>query len=73
MFATARFRKSHTWPVCVLAILLTIIAASSAIAQTVTGSIYGTVTDASGALIANANIKATDLDTDQSLNTTSNA
>ncbi|HEX5283015.1 MAG TPA: TonB-dependent receptor [Bryocella sp.] len=73
MFATARFRKSHTWPVCVLAILLTIIAASSAIAQTVTGSIYGTVTDASGALVANANIKATDLDTDQSLNTTSNA
>jgi hypothetical protein len=45
----------------------------SAHGQTVTGSIYGTISDTSGAIIPETNVTITNTDTGQSLSTLSNA
>jgi Carboxypeptidase regulatory-like domain/TonB-dependent Receptor Plug Domain len=42
-------------------------------AQTVTGSIYGTVSDTAGAIVPGANVTVTNIDTGRSLSTRSNA
>lgn len=53
-----------------LAVLL--FAASAMHAQTVTGSIYGTVTDSTGAVIPGASVAVTNVDTNESLSATAN-
>jgi len=58
----------------VAAFLITgMLVASSAFAQTVNGSIGGTVTDASGAVIPNATVTAVGIDTGVTTKTTTNA
>src|SRR5579862_4456711 len=53
------------------AILVTILASAVTFAQVSKGSISGTVVDPSGAAVADADIKATALDTNQTITTTS--
>lgn len=55
-----------------IAILVLILASAVTFAQVSKGSISGTVLDPSGAAVADADIKATSLDTNQSITTTSN-
>ncbi|HEX5283568.1 MAG TPA: carboxypeptidase-like regulatory domain-containing protein, partial [Bryocella sp.] len=56
-----------------LTLLLTPFCAETARAQTVTGSIYGTINDATGAAIPGAKITATDLETNHSTSATTNS
>ena len=51
---------------------LTLTVASSALAQTITGSVNGNVTDASGAVVPNATVTATNVATNVATKTTTN-
>ncbi|NUQ27852.1 MAG: TonB-dependent receptor plug domain-containing protein [Acidobacteriaceae bacterium] len=56
-----------------MTMLLLAVCSSFAMAQTITGSINGTVTDASGAVIPNASVVATNVDTGVETPTTTNS
>ncbi len=69
--------KAQSYPDAIQLVLLLclMIAASGgrAVAQTVTGSIFGTVTDANGAVVANAAVTVTNVQTGQALTAQSNS
>lgn len=54
------------------AVMITVLVSLAASAQTITGNIDGTVTDASGAVIPGAKVTATNIDTNLSVSTVSN-
>ncbi len=66
-------KKQRAWA-CRAVILLfcLMVGGAAALAQTTTGSIYGTVTDATGAVIPNAAVTLTNTGTNASLHTTTN-
>lgn len=55
-----------------LTLLLGLISSSVTFAQTTTGSIYGTVTDSSGALVSSVQVTISNVETNESLTTKSN-
>ena len=56
-------RSSNSFSLLVLAVMALLLATGTAVAQTFRGGISGTVTDASGAVVANANVKLVSPDT----------
>jgi carboxypeptidase family protein/TonB-dependent receptor-like protein len=70
---SAKRRTSTFWRCILLAALSFLFVCSSTMAQTATGRIIGTVTDAQGAAIAGAKITVTNTGTNVSWNTVTNA
>src|SRR6266705_1311316 len=70
---SSKIRRSTFWRCILLAALGFLFACSSTMAQTATGRIIGTVTDAQGAAIAGAKITVTNTGTNVSWNTVTNA
>src|SRR5579875_359507 len=64
--------RSDGWRLLLFALIAVILTASAARAQQVFGSILGTVTDASGAAVANAHITITDINKDTRFDVTTN-
>jgi hypothetical protein len=66
-------RRQTPWIECFLAFLLVVASGTTLVAQTVTGSITGLVTDPSGAVIANATVTAENTATSIRTSTRTNA
>src|SRR5260370_29633643 len=66
------YRRQKMRKLLLLAVLLTLCLASIGMAQTITGSITGTVTDASGAVVPNVAITATNTSTNLKYDTKTN-
>lgn len=72
----SQYKKAHGWQKCLVVMLVPVLAAISAaglLAQSDNGSIVGTVTDTSGAVVANAKVTVTNLQTELRFDATSNS
>jgi hypothetical protein len=69
---SAYLQKRTGWVAAALSILITLLLVSAAFAQSPTGDIQGTVTDATGAVIVNAKVTITETATGRTIETTSN-
>jgi hypothetical protein len=66
---TSGMKFRQLWPMLVLALLLTL-GVSTGMSQSTTGSVFGTVTDTTGAVIPNATVALTNTGTNDVLKTT---
>ena len=57
---------------CLAAVAVVLLLGAESFAQTITGSVHGTVTDPSGAVVAGATVTATNIETNQVTRTTTN-